>query len=62
MTTPQHSYYGISPQDIELVMRAARAERARTVGRALRWLFRWRRKDDAWLDGKAPALSFNPYR
>jgi len=62
MSRQQHSYHRVSHEEVEVLMAAARVERAKAVNRALRALFHWRRKDDAWLRGRAPALSFNPCR
>jgi hypothetical protein len=48
MNTPLHTYSGVSPEQIRLLMRAARVERAQAVRRALQRLFHRRREAQAW--------------
>jgi len=62
MNAPLHRYHGMPPEEIEALMRAARIERAQVVGRALRALLHWPRKEKVRLAGNASPVGFAPCR
>lgn len=47
MSAQYHSSYGISPEEVQILIRAARAERAQAIHRALWALFRRYRESSA---------------
>ena len=58
MTTPlQYPYPNLSPEQVRLLVQAARVERARAVRSLFASLFHRRRKAGDWAHGEAPVLS-----
>lgn len=58
MSTPiQHPLSNLSPDQVRLLVEAARIERARAIRSLFASLFRRRRKAGDWVRGGAPALS-----
>lgn len=61
-TSHQDPDFQLSPNEVQLLMHAARVERAQAIRSFLVSLFRWRRKPHRWspaTPGKAVALSLN---
>ena len=57
MNAPLHTYSGVPPEQIRLLMRAARVERAQAIHRILKRLLRRQREAQAWPSTDRPAFS-----